>query len=153
MIGDAISRVLNHAKPKVQQGEVAQAFIIRGATVDRHIKQKIWAEEYIDLACLLPRNDTLSTVQTTCSENSSTVVVNQGKPKLIQNFGEWFRLFNTFVAIYMKKYPEEGPQLMTYMDKFSHIPGGYMTKISIECVLCFQKELETCLGILPWNKF
>ncbi len=33
------------------------------------------------------------------------------------NFGKWFWMFNVYVAIYIQKFPEEGPQIVTYMDK------------------------------------
>ena len=44
---------MNHAKPEVQEGEVVQSTLIRGATVDKRIKLKILAGEYIKLSSLV----------------------------------------------------------------------------------------------------
>ena len=99
--------------------------------VTDRVRQKIWSHEYIELSSLLDPD--------TDSDNSYTIVSNQGEPlklshtkstKTIQNLGQWCSAFEIFLTIYCRKFPAELPKLMTYMNsvkKLAHRDGDYIS--------------------------
>ncbi len=149
IIGDAVAKALNRGNTH-KDGELAQSYLIRGATVDRRIKNKIWVGEYVDLNSMLPKNDLINSVYMTSQEGVSTnVSLNQKQTKPIGSFGDWFRLFNTYAAIYLEKFPEESSQILTYMDKIYVIslerPLSYVWRT-------YDENFRRIRGLIPDKK-
>ena len=93
-----------------------------GSRVTPKIKAKIWANEYIDLGALLslsPNQDrySISLSQATNSSTQPKLTLEPCQPsKKIHSFNQWLSAFNTFVAIYAVKFPNETPKLMKYCE-------------------------------------
>ena len=96
--------------------------IALGSRVSPKIKAKIWANEYIDLGALLslsPNQDrySISLSQAPTSSTQPKLTLEPCQPsKKIHSFNQWLSAFNTFVAIYAVKSPNETPKLMKYCE-------------------------------------
>ena len=94
-------------------------------------KQKIWGDQYIDLATLLDPHQS--------SQIELTIVSNPGepihfgpskKPKTINNLGQWCSAFEIFISVYCQKTPTAICPLLTYMKDvklLAHKDGDYLT--------------------------
>ncbi|MCP3892333.1 MAG: hypothetical protein GY702_26185, partial [Desulfobulbaceae bacterium] len=121
-VGKLLTAVLGVRQGKQKNSStdsaIYQPYLIRGATLDKKLKTKIWAGEFIDLSQLVTKVDHSSTVNMSYTESLGTQInLAPVKSRPPNTFGEWFRQFNIYVCIYIQKFPEEGPSLITYMDK------------------------------------
>ena len=93
-----------------------------GSRVSSKLKSKIWANEYIDFGALLsisPTTDkySLSLKPSASSSNQPYLTLEPFQPsKKIHSFNQWLSAFNTFVAIYSERFPNEAPKLMKYCE-------------------------------------
>ncbi len=121
-VGKLLTAVLGVRQGKQKNSSsdsaIYQPYLIRGATLDKKLKTKIWSGEFVDLAQLVTKVDHASSVNMSYTESLGTQInLAPVKTRPPSNFGEWFRQFNIYVCIYIQKFPEEGPSLITYMDK------------------------------------
>ena len=98
--------------------------------INEKVRQKIWSDQYIDLASLLDPQ--------VHSEIGLTITSDPGEPlkftpaksnKVIGNLGQWCSAFEIFIIIYCQKKPAELSPLMTYMNSIktlSHRGGDYL---------------------------
>ena len=98
--------------------------------ISNKIKQQIWANEYVDLDCLLDFKQ---------EHNNEYHIVNKeggfafevSKPnKTIGNLGQWCSAFMVYLTIYCRKYPEQLSDLTTYLSTIKllcHRGGDYLT--------------------------
>ncbi|PFX14401.1 hypothetical protein AWC38_SpisGene21445 [Stylophora pistillata] len=108
------------------QSSPRQAFssiaIALGSRVNPKIKAKIWGSEYVDFGGLLslsPNIDryTLSLTPSNTSSNQPQLTLEPSQPpKRIHSLNQWLSAFNTFVTIYVEKYPPEASKLMKYCE-------------------------------------
>ena len=89
-----------------------------GAHVPQKTKDKIWADDYIDLRSLLstevesdPWSITLAPSTIALQSNHSNS--QHKKPPL--SFHEWTEAFHIYTAIYVQKFPQEAPNMLKYM--------------------------------------
>ena len=99
--------------------------------VNEKIRQKIWSDQFIDLATLLDPQ--------VHSEIGITITGDPGEPlkftptksnRTIGNLGQWCSAFEIFIIIYCQKKPHELSPLMSYMNSIktlSHKGGDYFT--------------------------
>ena len=92
-----------------------------GGSVRDKIKGKVWANEYVDLGLLLsvtPGPDCYSiSINTSTPSSEAQLTLEPWKPlKKITHINQWISAFNTFVAIYVVKFPQEAPKLMNYCE-------------------------------------
>ena len=92
-----------------------------GGGVTDKIKAKIWANEYVDLGLLLaatPGPDRYSiSIDTSSPSSGAQLTLEPCKPpKKILNINQWLSAFNTFVAIYVIRFPQEAPNLLKYCE-------------------------------------
>ena len=108
--------------------------IALGSRVNPKIKAKIWGNEYVDFGSLLslsPNTDrySLSLAPSSTSSTQPQLTLEPSQPpKKIHNLTQWLSAFNTFVAIYVEKYPTEAPKLMKYCEVVRDIaskPGDW----------------------------
>ena len=119
-VGKLLSAVLGvkQGKKSCNNSTVYQPYLIRGTTLDKKLKLKIWSGEYVELAQLITKTDHSNSVNMSYTESTGTQIsLAPVKSRPPSNFGEWFRQFNIFVCVYIQKFPEEGPSLISYMDK------------------------------------
>ena len=88
------------------------------AMVDPKLKQKIWQDQYIDLALLLPQNclpgSNRSGLQFKVASNS-TLALQQVKPKfVIFTIEQWTTAFLRYIAIYSERFPDATPHLIKH---------------------------------------
>ena len=85
--------------------------------VNEKVRQKIWSDQFIDLALLLDPQ--------VHSEIGMTITSDPGEPlkftparsnKTIGNLGQWCSAFEIFITIYCQKKPQELSHLMSYMN-------------------------------------
>ena len=109
--------------------------IALGARVGPKLKAKIWANEYVDFGCLLsptPSTERYSlslTPSGTFSAQPQLTLEPAHAPKKIYSLYQWLTAFNTFVAIYVEKYPSDAPLLMKYCEVVRDIaskPGDWL---------------------------
>ena len=88
-----------------------------GAHIPKRIKEKIWANEYINLSALLPKNVDNDLWSVIFAPNTVTLQNQQNVPKTkyILSFYEWNEAFRIFMVIYIQKFPEDAPHMLKYM--------------------------------------
>ena len=93
-----------------------------GSRVSAKIKAKIWQNEYVDFGALLgvgPPTDkfalSLSPGNTISSQNRLHLEPVQSSKK-VQTITQWITAFNTFVAIYVERVPQDASKLMKYCE-------------------------------------
>ena len=112
----------------------ASIAVALGSMVSSKLTNKIWANEYINFGALIsisPNSDkySLSFHSTTSSSNQPQLTFEPCQPtKKIHSFSQWLSAFNTFVAVYSEKLPNEAPKLMKYCELIRDIsakPGDW----------------------------
>ena len=92
-----------------------------GGGVTDKIKGKVWANEYVDFGLLLsvtpgPDRYSISINTSTPSSGAQLTLEPWKPPKKITHINQWISAFNTFVSIYVVKFPHETPKLMKYCE-------------------------------------
>ena len=90
--------------------------------ISKPLRRKVWANQFVDFAVLLPSSDTVATSDTNpkfqlqWDAGSNLSLVPSHKARRITNIDTWTTAFLRFVAIYCAKSPYEAPALMKYGD-------------------------------------
>ena len=117
---DAVQSAVNyHLSSIVNPGESFNKAKV-SYQVDRRIPDKIlqliWEDQYVDLTMMIPKD----------LDPEAPLQLIQGKPgepatwapvkstKFIENIAQWSDLFDTFVAAYSRKFPDQTPNLLTH---------------------------------------
>lgn len=86
--------------------------------VPERIRNKIWANEFIDFSHLLItyKDDSNYTLQLQSNENGQQVLsmVPNHKRPTIQTIEQWTTAFQIFVSIFTQRFPQDSPALMKY---------------------------------------
>jgi len=99
-------------------GEALSMFLIAGATLDSKIKAKIWANEFVELGSLVPKNQLPPGLNIHSEAGaSSQFSITSAKVRQPSNVNEWHRWFAIYAAVYTQKYPTEAPGLFTYITR------------------------------------
>ena len=126
MLTQALAKMIN--PDHGDKGEdIMSRLLILGATLDPKIKARIWAREYIELSTLREKGDPCVSVSL---ENNGKPSISLKTTKGAQpaSFNQWLQLFMTYAAVYLEKYPEEAPSMLTYMMRISDMAKkpGYL---------------------------
>ena len=83
-----------------------------GLGIDSKIKDKIWANQYVELHTLLStkKTDKIEFVD----NGDGFLKCKKSNSAAIKTFDKWLEAFHTFVAIYSSKFPKETPNLMRH---------------------------------------
>ncbi len=98
----------------------ASNFLVAGATLDLKLKTRIWDREYIDLGLLAPRAELNPGPQVDFAYGRNSVsqlCLTPSKPRLPKNVNEWLKWFVIYASVYTAKFPEEAPEIFTYISK------------------------------------
>ena len=92
-----------------------------GGNVPDKVKAKVWANEYVDFGLLLsvsPSPDRYSVSVNTSSLSSGAQLTLEPckQTKKVASINQWISAFNTFVAIYVVRFPNEAPKLLKYCE-------------------------------------
>ena len=133
---------------KSGDSECAISYMIAGSTLDSKIKSKIWSQEYVELGLLWPRNEMNNNNSTSSSANASS---GSARPRQPSNFIEWFRLFTTYMSVYLMKFKDEGSALASYMQHIyglsARVPQTYVWRTYDEKF----RQLRAFCTDLPWH--
>lgn len=90
------------------------------AMVPQKLKQKIWEDQFIDLAVLLPNNlvpgPDSSNYTFKLEKNDNISVVPKKAKQSINSIFQWTTAFLRFVAIYAEKFPNVTPNLIKHAE-------------------------------------
>ena len=115
MISKAMSQIIN---PHVEDNEgkkLASSYLILGATLDPKVKSKIWSREYVELSSL-HQGQMDSAVSVSVQDNGKpSISLRPTKPTPAANIYQWLTWFGTYASVYLEKFPDQAPSLMTYM--------------------------------------
>ena len=121
-----------------------------GAHITHKVREKIWADEFIDLGTLLPDQETMDPWSVTISPHSMVMTSKQNKSKAPLSFYEWNEAFMIFMDIYLEKYPHEAKNMLKYMsiikDLFE-IKGVQAFRSYDQSFRLLKKNYK-----LPWQK-
>lgn len=78
-----------------------------GANILLSTKEKLWSNDYIDLAKLLHTDPSVEKHHQLVFEDGQIKVKPKSKEKKITNISEWTDAFLILSAIYFKKFPEQ----------------------------------------------
>ena len=132
-----------------------QSFSSIAIALGSRISPKIWANEYIDLGALLslsPNQDrySISLAQAPTSSTQPKLTMEPCQlSKKIHSFNQRLSAFNTFVAIYAVKFPNETPKLMKYCEIIRDIsvkPGDWYF-----CDEQFRYIRKFAPDLYPWD--
>ena len=100
--------------------EVLRSSAIRGASklfhdISQKIKDKIWANEYIDLQVFINDDHKLTPITFAYSESGEKITYEAKKRDTpITNWCLWLKPFFTFATVCLSKFPNKGPELFAY---------------------------------------
>ena len=119
--------------------------------VNQEIKEKIWANEYIDFGLLLNPSQAGQSniiVQNTASGNGSSCLIPSNK-KVPKTINDWLSAFAIFGSVYIAKYPRDGSSLLKYGEIIRQIAGegGNFNTYDVS----LRKLRQTTL--IEWNNF
>ncbi|XP_062613153.1 uncharacterized protein LOC134274927 [Saccostrea cucullata] len=90
------------------------------AMIPQKLKQKIWEDQYIDLAALLPNNLIPCTENNDYTfkigENTNLSVVPKRAKQTIKTIFQWTTAFLRFLSVYTEKFPNETPNLLKHAE-------------------------------------
>jgi hypothetical protein len=86
-----------------------------GAHISQRIKEKIWNNEFMNLADLLPKLDFEDPWSVTLGPSLITMSKQSSKSRGPLTFYEWNEAFHIYMAIYIERFPSEAPNMLKYM--------------------------------------
>ena len=123
---------LLHGEPQPLQAPEGPKFISASiplaSQVPKKIKQKIWSDEFVEMAELISdqSDQKLSVTFSQLDDNSPALAMtSHSKPKPILTFSQWQSAFNIFVAIYAERRASETPELMKYAETIREIASKF----------------------------
>lgn len=92
-----------------------------GSMVSDQSKNKIWANDYVELGSLLPKIESKSRSKPLVVENLGTFgkspqLAVEDNSKEIKSMDQWVSAFTIFMAIYCEKFKDAAPALLKYMN-------------------------------------
>ena len=84
--------------------------------VSQKIKDKIWARECMELSTLLQDEDQEMELQISSHSAKPTFTLVPKNKKEVNTIAKWIKAFNCFTAVYSRRWPEEVPGLLKYME-------------------------------------
>ncbi len=123
-----------------------------GWAVDRDIKERIWADLYVDFSELVQREDRSRRTVTVDSDLGTTVSV-QKQAKEIKTIKEWDHAFAIYMNIYMELEANEKniPHLVTYGQELKAMAENGLDFIAYDINFRKERESQVKAGYPPWN--
>ena len=163
---EQIDRFLNHRRSLVDQDVIGypeganhqvqhsavvdENYMVIGAHIDKLLKQKVVANEYVDFARLIAndkitRNDNNETKMELVTRGGSTFFVPANEHANVTNFAKWEQAFRRFANIYTKAYPWKSSELIQY----NHVIGTAAQNFAWENVYSYDKEFRIHISNFP----
>ena len=163
---EQIDRYLHHRRSLVEQegmgfpadanrqvqhsAVVDENYMAIGVHIDKVLKQKIVANEYVDFARLIAkdkitRNDQNETKMELVTRGGSTFFVPANEHANLTSFAKWEQAFRIFTNIYTKAYPWKSSELIQY----NHVIGTAAQNFAWENVYSYDKEFRIYISNFP----
>ena len=130
IVDQHIDNMVDEAMGTGEIGTIAQVGRPLDLKVSDNLKQKIWANQYIDLNLLLDTTPTVNSALEVVSGQGEPLRLAPAKtPNKIMNLGQWCDAFLVFLTIYSRKYPHSTPELTSYIKivkTLCHRGGNYL---------------------------
>ena len=121
--------------------------------VDPKIKAKIWAQEYIDIGCLISRKATKPRFQAVESEKGGMIWEKTQPPNFrFESVAHWLSAYHIFVSIYAVKYPQETGALMKYAHTIQSLARRAGDTAAFIYDRTFREWREHDWEKLPWDQ-
>lgn len=92
-----------------------------GAHVKQKVREQIWANDFIDLATLLPSQTPEEPWTVTVAPSSLTMTSKPVKAKGPLSYYDWIEAFHIYIVIYIEKYPQDMAHMLKYMSTIRDI--------------------------------
>ena len=152
-MGEATDNLLKDTGAPAGESGLA-AFMTLGMALEPRVKAKIWSLQYVELASLGSPIDR-SLAVTFDHADIPRIALTASKPKPISNIFQWLRLFGTYAAIYLERYPAQAPSLITYMMQILDLQKKYAGVVwSQYDSRCRQLKAQVDMSrpnSLPWH--
>lgn len=123
-----------------------------GLGVDPKITAKIFANEYVKLVSLLPKNAWDQEPKfKTVEQDGQLIFVKTNDQAKIKTLSQWTEAFHVFVAIYCQKHPEDVGHLMTYAQIVQGIAKSCGDESAIDYDEKFRQWRQVAPQACPWN--
>ena len=124
------------------------------ARVPQKIKDRICADQFVDLASLTDAN---MGAETTVSGyvpvgGGFYKPISKRKASQITNIAQWVKAFHTFIAIYSKAHPEEASNLMKYLTLVESIAKEGGDWLMYDETFRYERASLPVTGRCPWEK-
>ena len=124
-----------------------------GLGVDSKIKSKIFANEYVKLASLLPKSNYEQEPKFKSVEKDGQLVfIKSNDTNQIKSIAQWMEAFHVFVALHCTKYPNEVGQLMTYAQIIQGISKSCGDEAAISYDEKFRQWCQVAPRACPWDR-
>ena len=121
--------------------------------MDSKIKSKIFANEYVKLASLLPKSNFEQEPKFKSVEKDGQVVfIKSNDTNQIKSIAQWMEAFHVFVALHCTKYPNEVGQLMTYAQIIQGISKSCGDEAAISYDEKFPQWRQVAPRACPWDR-
>jgi hypothetical protein len=121
-----------------------------GAHISQRIKEKIWNNEFMNLADLLPKLDFEDPWSVTLGPSLITTSKQSSKSRGPLTFYKWNEAFHIYKVIYSERFPPEAPNMLKYM---SIVKDAYeMRGTQAFCTYDQSFRLLWARNNLPWQK-
>ena len=152
MLTGTLAHLINPSHQDRQGETLISNYLILGATLDPKIKAKIWAGEYVDLSSLQGTADPAVSVSVHDDGNPS-ISLKTSKSTPPASYFQWLRLFGIYAAVYLQKFPNQAPSMVTYMVRILEINtkhAGYLWRSYDENFRRVRAHVTE--EVLPWHR-
>ncbi|XP_061170705.1 uncharacterized protein LOC133180149 [Saccostrea echinata] len=121
-----------------------------GQSIDKKLKAKIWAEEYIQLGALLFKNP-YSKLQAVQGANNEITFQHKEQKFYLKYFTQWINAFHIFVSIYCEKFPNQSSNMMKYMAIVQKLNADVGEKAALYYDEQFRLWRADSPSLMPWQ--
>ncbi|XP_062593377.1 uncharacterized protein LOC134254853 [Saccostrea cucullata] len=120
-------------------------------SVDKKLKAKIWAEEYVQLGALLFKNP-YSKLEAVQGENNEITFQHKEQKFYIKSITQWINAFHIFVSIYCEKFPNQSSNMMKYMAIVQKLNADVGEKAALHYDEQFRLWRADNPTLMPWQQ-
>ena len=147
---DKENPVLDFSTEFMHSAMVDEAYLTVGRHVEEGLRQKIWNNEFIDFARLLPRDRVVREedhrLEFVFKGGASYLVpATDQDNSMITNYNKWEQAFRIFSNIYTQKFPQKAAELIQY----NHIIHTASMTFVWDNVYLYDKEFRIHMSKFP----
>jgi hypothetical protein len=136
------------ATPQTTGENPVTNYLVLGATLDPKIKAKVWAGQYVELSSLSDQSDVK--VSVSVNKDDSLISLTPAKSPPPATIYSWLRLFAAYAAVYLERYPAQGPAMFSYTVRIFDLHRQYGGVAWRNYDEKFRRVKAVC-PTLPWH--